>query len=203
VESYNILIVLALGMVAFGLYTLVRAWRVSRTAERAWYSIESQRMKKVSLNWGLQAVVLFIAGASLLIWIALDLEKMALIEPTLTPTLTVRPSPTLTSPLPIIKATVTTTPTALATTEPSSGLAVQTLVPVPTLVLGSQAVITNTSEGLWMRDAPFGNGLTLLPEGTVVFVQGGLVEVDGLLWQKVSDADDRVGWVAADYLIYR
>lgn len=201
-ESYNILIVLALGMAAFGLYTLQRAWRISRTAGSAWYSIESQRMKKVSLNWGLQAVVLVIAGSSLLIWIALDLEKMALIEPTLTPTLTVR-SFTLTPPLPTIEATATITPTALATTEPSSGLAVQTLVPVPTLVLGSQAIITNTSEGLWMRDAPFGNGLTLLPEGAVLFVQGGLVEVDGLLWQKVSDADDREGWVAADYLIYR
>ena len=202
-ESYRILIVLGLGMVAFGLTTLLRAWRVSRTAERAWYSIENQRMKRVSLNWGLQAVVLFIAGASLLIWIALDLERMALIEPTLAPALTARPSPTLTFPLPAIEATVTTNPTPLASTEPSSGLTVQTLVPVPTLVLGSQAVITNTSEGLWMRDAPFGNGLTLLPEGAVVFVQGGLIEVDGLLWQKVSDADDREGWVAADYLIYR
>jgi hypothetical protein len=72
------------------------------------------------------------------------------------------------------------------------------------LVLGSEGVITNTGGGgLWMRDAPYGNGLVLLPEGSTIFVRGGLVEVDGLLWQGVTDADGREGWVAADYLLYR
>jgi len=29
------------------------------------------------------------------------------------------------------------------------------------------------------------------------------VDVEGLLWQSVVDADGHEGWVAADYLLYR
>jgi hypothetical protein len=188
-------------MVVFGLTMLVRAWRVSRAAERAWYSIESQQMKSTSMNWGLQAVVLFSAGAILLIWIALNLGQSPEAEPIVTPTSLVSTG-TLVPLTP--EAPSTETPTVTATLPPSPEDGVQTLIPVPTLVLGSQAVISNTGGGgLWMRDAPFGNGLILLPEGGVVSVRGGLVEVEGLLWQGVMDADGREGWVAADYLIYR
>lgn len=78
------------------------------------------------------------------------------------------------------------------------------LVPIPTIPLTSQGVITRTDGGgLWLRDQPFGNGLILLPEGSTVFVRGGLMEVNGIMWQAVVDPDGREGWVAADFLIYR
>jgi hypothetical protein len=43
----------------------------------------------------------------------------------------------------------------------------------------------------------------LLPEGSAVYVRGGLMEVDGIMWQNVVEPEGRAGWVAADYLIYR
>jgi hypothetical protein len=78
------------------------------------------------------------------------------------------------------------------------------LVPIPTIPLTSQAIITRTDGGgLWLRDQPFGTGLILLPEGSTLFVRGGLMEVNGIMWQAVVDPDGREGWVAADFLIYR
>jgi hypothetical protein len=203
-ESYGLQLVLALGTGAYGLYTLIRAWRLYRTSESAWYSIESRRMRSTSLRWGLQAFVLIVAGASLLIWIALSLQNPDTAELDPSPTVAVTPSPVLTTSGPESEAAPAMVPTPSTGVEllPESGLS--TLIPIPTVDLGIQAVVTNTGGGgLWLRDAPFGNGLVLLPEGAVISVRGGLVEVEGLMWQSVSDADGRDGWVAADYLIYR
>ncbi len=203
-ESYVLHLVLALGMAAYGLYTLIRAWRLYRASESAWYSIEGRRMRSTSLRWGLQAFVLIAAGASLLIWIALSLGRPDTAELAPSATVTVTPSPVAATSGPASEATPTVVPTPSTRVElsPESGLS--TLIPIPTVDLGIQAVVTNTGGGgLWLRDAPFGNGLVLLPEGAVVSVRGGLVEVEGLMWQSVSDADGRDGWVAADYLVYR
>jgi hypothetical protein len=208
-ESYEILLVLALGMVAYALFTLVRGWRVTRAARSAWYSIESLRMRNRGINWGMQAVVLFAVGAGLLIWIALSLQEPAPTELSPSPTFTPWPTPgsAVTSPTTEISATTTLTVPATVQsprTRADDEAEGQTLVPIPTPALGSQAVVTNTGGGgLWMRDAPYGNGLVLLAEGASVSVLGGLVEVDGLLWQSVADVEGREGWVAADYLSYR
>ena len=204
VESYGILLVLAVGINLYGVYMLIRAWRASRAAESAWYAVENRQIKGRSANWGLQAVVLLIVGALLLIWIALKLQNPPPAEPPLPPRLTTAPTPSEVVPLRTSEATATEASTVELTATLSLEASVQTLIPIPTLVLGSQAVITNTGGGgLWMRDAPYGNGLILLPEGVTIFVRGGLVEVEGLLWQSVSDAEGREGWVAADYLLYR
>ena len=204
VESYGILLVLAVGIMLYGVYMLIRAWRTSRAAESAWYAVENRQIKGRSANWGLQAVVLLIVGALLLIWIALKLQNPPPAEPPLPPRLTTAPTPSEVVPLRTSEATATEASTVELTATLSLEASVQTLIPIPTLVLDSQAVITNTGGGgLWMRDAPYGNGLILLPEGATLFVRGGLVEVEGLLWQSVSDAEGREGWVAADYLLYR
>ena len=180
-ESYDILLVLALGIVLYGVYTLVRAWRASRAADNAWYSVENRQIKGRSANWGLQAVVLIIVGALLLIWIALNLQNPAPAEPAISPRPTTVPTPIEDVPLFTAEATLTEASTVEMTTTLAPEASVQTLIPIPTLVLGSQAVITNTGGGgLWMRDAPFGNGLILLPEGATIFVRGGQVEVEGL-----------------------
>ncbi len=202
-ESYSILLVLALGITLFGLGALIRAWRTSQSADSAWYSIENRQIKGQSTSWGLQAVVLLICGSLLLIWIALKLQEPVPAETLMEPSPTSTPSPSQTTPPPGVDAS-TKEATLVPTSSSPSEVNALTLVPIPTLVLGSEAVITNTGGGgLWMRDAPYGNGLILLPEGSSIFVRGGLVEVDGLLWQGVSDADGREGWVAADYLLYR
>ena len=203
-ESYILQLVLGVGMALYGLYTLIRAWRLYRGSGSAWYSIESRRMRSTSLRWALQAFVLVVAGASLLIWIALSLEDPVTAELTPSPTETVTLPPQVATAAPEGEATPGVDSTPTQTIELSVESGVSTLVPIPTVDLGIQAVVTNTGGGgLWLRDAPFGNGLVLLPEGAVITVRGGLVEVEGLMWQSVADPDGREGWVAADYLVYR
>jgi hypothetical protein len=203
-ESYVLQLVLALGMAAYGVYTLIRAWQLHLSSESAWYSIQSRRMKSTALRWGLQAFVLIVAGASLLIWIALTLGDSATAELTPSPTVALTLPPAGDTSGPEREATPAVTPTPSTRIELSPEPGVSTLIPIPTVELGIQAVVTNTGGGgLWLRDAPFGNGLVLLPEGAVISVRGGLVEVEGLMWQSVADPDGREGWVAADFLLYR
>ena len=206
-RSFEVLLTLALGIVAFGFYTLLRASRSVRAAGEAWYSIESRQLKRTGRSLGFQAAVLLIAGAILLLWLLFYLSELAAVEPTLSPP--AAPSTSFT-PSPTAKATPTTVliPTATAgDSSPASpaGDADETpLVTIPTVPMTSQAVVTNTGGGgLWLRDKPFGDGIVLLPENSTVFVLGGLVDVEGLLWQSVVDADGHEGWVAADYLLYR
>ena len=155
VESYGILLVLAVGIILYGVYMLIRAWRASCAAESAWYAVENRQIKGRSANWGLQAVVLLIVGALLLIWIALKLQNPPPAEPPLPPRLTTAPTPSEVVPLCTSEATATEASTVELTATLSLEASVQTLIPIPTLVLDSQAVITNTGGGgLWMRDAP-------------------------------------------------
>jgi len=197
-ESHKSILIVALGVVAFGLYTLLRSLQVARAAEDAWYSFEGRGMKGSARNLGFQAIVLLIAGLSILLWTALNLPEQVQTEPTPFLTATTQPFPTSAA-----SPTIEITPTLATTGTPAAGEGDERiLVPIPTPVLGAEAVVADTGGGgLWLRDAPFGNGLALLPEGTIVFVRGGLLEVEGLLWQQVMDAEGREGWVAADYLL--
>lgn len=205
-ESYSIILALALGMLAYGIYVLVRARRTTRAAGSAWYSHESQTMRRTAFHSALMAVVLLIAGCSFLIWVAVDLQRSTLAEESPTPAVSETPrapeDPASSTGTPTATLTVPTTP--VPSLDPSGGEPeTPTLIPIPAIELTSQAVVTNTGGGgLWLRDAPFGNGLVLLPEGAEVSVLGGLVEVNGMMWQIVA-ADGREGWAAADYLIYR
>jgi uncharacterized cupredoxin-like copper-binding protein len=55
--------------------------------------------------------------------------------------------------------------------------------------------------GVWLRDAPDGDQLTVLPEGTSLAVVGAQRTAGGRVWQNVRTADGTVGWVAGDYLV--
>jgi hypothetical protein len=203
------LLVLAMGLAAFGLGELVWSWRSSRDTDHAWYSVEQLRAVTTVRGLRIRGVVLLIVGGALLAWLlfnppdTLDSDLLA-------------PAPTASSPMiaetpmPVASPTQASypinTPTGRhATVSPVAEEALETpLVEIPTPDLRSQAVVTNTGGGgLWLRDAPFGGGLMLLPEGSAVYVRGGLMEVDGIMWQNVVEPEGRAGWVAADYLIYR
>jgi hypothetical protein len=206
-EFYAILSILASGFVLFGVYVLLQARRVTRESDGAWYSIAQREMKRKALLLNLQAAALLLAGAGLLLWLLVELPGAAVLEDG-----QAVPAPSVMAPSseppteqPLVEPTEVFTPTVrpalTATTVDDSGTP---LVPIPTIPLTSEAVITKTNGGgLWLRDEPFGNGLILLPEGSTVFVRGGLMEVSGVMWQAVVDPEGREGWVAADYLIYR
>ena len=202
-ETLIIVFILAVGIAAFGMYNLGRAWRLTRIVDHSWYLIERQEKIRTARNIGWVSAVLFVAAGSLFVWLLLHPPSPPAEEqPELLPgpTLSVTLTPTLGPATPTVDSPAVSSPLT-ATMELSNGVP---LVAIPTLPFTVQATITNTDGGgLWLRDAPFGNGLILLPEESNVFIRGGLMEVDGVLWQNVADADGREGWVAADFLIYR
>ena len=64
------------------------------------------------------------------------------------------------------------------------------------IVVGTQGI------GLTLRDAPAGNELTVLPEGSVVYLlDEAATELNGISWRKVMTFDGENGWVGADFLI--
>jgi hypothetical protein len=210
-EFYVILSILAAGFALFGVNVLRQARRTNRESEGAWYSISQRDMRRKALLLNLQAAALLLTAAGLFVWLLVELpqavtsedNELAVPRPSSTP-LIPEPSEAFTEQPPN-ESTAVITPTLRAVLTPTASEENGTpLVPIPTIPLTSEAVITKTNGGgLWLRDEPFGNGLILLPEGSIVFVRGGFVEVSGVLWQAVVDPEGREGWVAADYLIYR
>lgn len=207
--SYGLSLTLALALVGFGVYGLLRSWQSSRSSRRAWYSVEGRQMRDRARKLAVQAFALLITGAAALLWIGYNLSQPTRTEPPAIPAPTSLAAPTVTASPSNAEAAATVSPTGEVTGQPSPSPAAseteeQIWVPVPTLVLGVRAVVTNTGgKGLWLRDAPYGSNVVLLEEGSLVSVRGGLIEVDGFLWQNVVDPDGRGGWVAADYLLYR
>lgn len=208
-DAHAILLALVIGMLTYGLYTLMAWRRATGMAEGAWYAAQSRRMLGSARRLGLLAVALFVGGGGILLWMAFNPMEQAPAEPAVLPATVTRPPLADVAPTMGLQATVMATPAAPADGERSpaadaTGEGEPFLVPIPTLVLSSGAIVTHTGGGgLWLRDAPFGNNVVLLPEGGAVFIRGGLLEVEGLLWQQVEDPEGRQGWVAADYLLYR
>lgn len=75
-----------------------------------------------------------------------------------------------------------------------------TAVPAATLPVLNRAVVEGTGDvGLTLRDAPGGNVLATLPDGTAVTLLGDVQDVDGTQWQAV-DTPSGSGWAAAAFL---
>lgn len=144
-----------------------------------------------------------------------------LVPPTPTPTLTLTPTPTLTNtptpgpthtaiptntpsptntltPTPTPTSTYTPTPTATATATPT-----RTATPTPTFTATPiSAVVANTAgRGVKLRWTPGGLVAGALPEGTVVMILYQRKVVDGIEWVQVKDDQNRIGWVAAEFLV--
>jgi hypothetical protein len=78
-------------------------------------------------------------------------------------------------------------------------------IPTPTATSPiCRAVVTNTSFGLYMRDAPGGEEVDLLPEGELLtLLEDAPVETDNFIWRKVRALGGEEGWVAQDFLEIR
>jgi hypothetical protein len=116
-----------------------------------------------------------------------------LVPPTLTPTWVLTPTPTNT-----VTATYTATATITSTPTPTF-----TLTPTltPTAVL---AFIANTSGlGVYFFDAPAGAVIGSLSESSPIHILYRRTLVNGQVWLEIRTADDRVGWVPAEYVIIR
>jgi uncharacterized hydrophobic protein (TIGR00271 family) len=113
-----------------------------------------------------------------------------LLPPTLTPTGIRTPTPTNTPVTPTI--TNTSTPTATYTPSP-------TFTPTPEL-----AYIANTGgRGVFIFDAPAGKIIGVLTEGSAIHILYQRTVIEGREWLEILQANDKSGWVPAEYVIIR
>lgn len=98
-------------------------------------------------------------------------------------------------------------PTPIATSnaagaQPLDPQASITSAPAPTTVPAPQTYVVSGTEGLglFLRDAPNGNILATLPDGTVVERVGENFAGPDWTWVEVRAPDGQVGWVALDFL---
>jgi uncharacterized hydrophobic protein (TIGR00271 family) len=116
-----------------------------------------------------------------------------LVPPTLTPTWVLTPTPTNT-------ATLTSTPTATITNTPTL-----TFTPTPTFTATPVlAFIANTGgRGVYLFDAPAGAVIGTISESSPIHILYRREIINGQAWLEIRRADDRVGWVPAEYVIIR
>jgi uncharacterized hydrophobic protein (TIGR00271 family) len=116
-----------------------------------------------------------------------------LVPPTPTPTWVLSPTPTNT-------ATATNTPSATRTNTPT-----QTFTPTPTFTATPVlAFIANTGGlGVYLFDAPAGAVIGTIIESSPVHILYRREIINGQVWLEIRRADDRVGWVPAEYVIIR
>ena len=100
-----------------------------------------------------------------------------------------------------------TTPTAIFEQFPPTATATST-TPQPTLTptpVVCRAVVEGTSgSGIYLRDAPQGEEMVILAEGTLLTVlEDAPVEAGGFVWRKVREVGGEEGWAAEDYLTIR
>ena len=161
-----------------------------RAARRALFDTERQVYLDRIRRGRLSALGLVVLA---LILFVVDLGGSAIANPPPTPTPTVTPTPT--SPPPTIGPSPTSTlplPTATLTPEPSP-----TAPPQTATVTGAGTL------GLRLRDAPNGNLIDYLLDGTVLTLlpDAPVRTDDGLEWQHVIDPQGREGWVATQYIV--
>jgi hypothetical protein len=114
-----------------------------------------------------------------------------LLPPTFTPTRAATPTPTPTS---------TATPTPTKTPTPTFTMS-PTLTFTPTPIL---AFISNTQgKGVYLFDAAAGKIISVLPEGSPIFILYQRQEVNSVTWLEIRSIDNRVGWIPAKYVIIR
>ncbi|MEI2709433.1 MAG: SH3 domain-containing protein [Chitinophagaceae bacterium] len=101
-----------------------------------------------------------------------------------------------------------TTPTTAVRAVPADGHEPPRLTPQPTITpttVVCRAVVEGTSgSGIYLRDAPQGNELVILAEGTLLTVlDDAPVEAGGFIWRKVREVGGEEGWAAEDFLTIR
>lgn len=220
---------LALLFALFGLGLIVRGWFARRGA--AFYNVGKLRRRSEAATRMVQGGGVLLAGIMLLVvWAVLPRPPAAAEVVTPTPGLSATPTtaaadptatttmptaaPTATAEAPEPTATValtvsapttpsqTLTPTtalpALATAEPTP---LPTDPPPPTATPIPFDAFVNVVGGLNLRDAPNGETILLLENGSGVFLLAGS-ENDGVYtWRQVRTLDGSEGWVADEFLI--
>jgi hypothetical protein len=106
-----------------------------------------------------------------------------------------------------VNSPIVTTPTAMLevfppSPEPTSLTPAPTATATPTVC---RAVVEGTGgNGIYLRDAPQGEELVILAEGTLLTVlEDAPVEAGGFIWRRVRAVGGEEGWAAQDFLTIR
>jgi hypothetical protein len=208
-EFWNVLLRIA-GLVALvcgvvAAYFMASAYRARREGRSALFDAERQVSTDRVVRNGIAA---FAMVALTLVFFALALIGAG----------TSAPTAEQQTPTRITTRTVTPragTPPGTLTTQPQPTSSLPTVPPPPpatntprpgvnTPAAGRKsAVVTGTADvgGLKLRQAPNGDILDSLPDGTVVELLGDKRTEVGIEWLQVRDPKGREGWVAGQYLI--
>ncbi|KAA3664426.1 MAG: hypothetical protein DWQ04_05810 [Chloroflexi bacterium] len=77
-----------------------------------------------------------------------------------------------------------------------------TPTPIPTPIYPQAIVFGTRGIGLTLRDAPSGNEIAILPEGTVVsLLDDAPTSFNQIDWRQVQTVDGLSGWVGANFLV--
>lgn len=178
------------------------------------YGVQRQSARRSAFVQLLQGVgLLMVAGALFSVYLGFQNQSVAVVEP---------PAPTVapTLPVAVVEPTAEPTPLPTNTSEPPTPViaVVETLTPtLETVTLEPTATLEPTQEptatplpydatvsvigGLNMRDAPNGNLLLLLEDGTPVNLLEGRESAGAFMWQQVETLEGDAGWVVEEFLI--
>ncbi len=174
------------------LFAAFNAYRDIRRGGARFYTLEREAiLKRASLSLG-GATLLFLAAVTLLVLQIRQTQRQAAIE----------------SGELVIEGEATGTPQPELNTfppTPSPTATIDTTVPTatPTPILCRAVVEGTDGNGLTLRDAPGGDEMDILPEGSLVQLVKDVEpqEVNGLVWRNVrSIVTGGDGWVAEDFL---
>ena len=78
----------------------------------------------------------------------------------------------------------------------------ETPTPAPTSPYPQAIVFGTRGIGLTLRDAPGGNEIAILPEGTVVSLLDDLpTQFNQIAWRQIQTVDGMTGWVGTEFLV--
>ncbi len=143
-------------------------------------------------SWSWLAIPLLVIGVVVGLWWGLysPSESTREVVPTLTPTAIQRPRSSPTATMAVLFHTPTVAPTRTPTI-------------LAEIAVGSEVKVINTDgAGLNMRVAAGSNQdlVTTASDGEVLKVLAGPLEADGFKWWQVRDSENKVGWVAGEWL---
>lgn len=174
--------------------TTFLTYRNIRRGGARFYTLEREIVLRRATVTLVAAAVLFTAALGLMYF-----QRQQLIQAALPPaeedTTGGVNSPQVTTPTPLFEAFP---PTA----EPTSTTPQPTVTVTPTVC---RAVVEGSGgNGIYLRDAPQGAELVILPEGTLLTVlEDAPVEAGDFVWRKVRAVGGEEGWAAEDFLTIR
>ncbi len=182
-------IFIPLVLTSLGFITAFSAYRGIRRGGARFYTLEREAILRRARLTLTMSVLLFLAAISVLVYDRQPAgsEDAAAPGGSLDGLVTLTPTPFMEQFPPL--ATPTATP------DPS--------IPTPTATPAICRAVVESVNGLILRDAPGGQQIDILPDGSILTLINSepAVDVNGIIWRKVRPVIGDEGWVSAAFII--